>query len=341
MDREVRIQTVDTHTEGEPTRIVTGGIDRSSFAGGSVADQRDRFRAELDWVRKLLMKEPRGHDDMFGAVVTEPSQEQADAGAFFMDSGGYLDMCGHGTIGVVTALLERGEREFDQVVTLETPAGLVETRPTVEDGVVTSVALRNVESFVYGQTAVDIEGPAGETTVPVDVVYAGNYFALVDSQDVSLPVETANTDAFVDLGVRIRDRVNAELDVVHPYSGREGTVSCTEFYESRPEADRNVVVFGDGSVDRSPCGTGTCAKMTLLHERDELELGDPYLYESVIGTRFEGRLLDAERRETGTVVTPEVAGSAKLIGEHTFIRQPHDSLGGFSVTAESARPSSR
>lgn len=334
MDPEVRIQTVDTHTEGEPTRIVTDGIDRSSFAGGSVADQRDRFRAELDWVRELLMKEPRGHDDMFGAVVTEPAHEQADAGAFFMDSGGYLDMCGHGTIGVVTALLEREERDVDPVVTLETPAGLVETRPTVEDGVVTSVTLRNVESFVYDRTVVDIEGPAGEMTVPVDVVYAGNFFALIDSEDVSLSVETANTDVFVDLGVRIRERVNANLDVVHPHTGREGTVSCTEFYESRPAADRNIVVFGNGSVDRSPCGTGTCAKMTLLHEHGELGLDEPYLYESVIGTRFEGRLIDAEKRDTRVVVTPVVAGSAKLIGEHTFIRQPHDSLGGFSVTVE-------
>lgn len=333
MEGEVRIETVDTHTEGEPTRIVTSGIDRSSFAGGSVADQRDRFAASLDWVREFLMKEPRGHDDMFGAILTEPHHEQADVGVFFMDSGGYLDMCGHGTIGLVTALIDRGELDVKPVITVETPVGLVEARPTVEDGVVTAVAIRNVESFVYDRTTVDIASPGGRRTVPVDIVYAGNFFALVNSEDVGLTVDTTNTDEFVETGLRIRDRVNDELDIVHPFTGREAAVSITEFYQSSAEVDRNTVVFGEGSIDRSPCGTGTCAKMTLLHHRDELDVGEAYQYESVIGTRFEGRLVDATERGGHVVTTPEVSGSAKITGRHTFIRRPHDSLDGFSVTA--------
>lgn len=332
MEGDVCIETVDTHTKGEPTRIVTNGVDRSSFAGGSVADQRDRFAASLDWVREFLMKEPRGHDDMFGAILTEPHHEQADVGAFFMDSGGYLDMCGHGTIGLVTALIERGELDPKPVVILETPAGLVETRPTIEDGVVTAVALRNVDSFVYDQTTVSIDGPTGRRTVPVDIVYAGNAFALVDSEDVGLTVDTSNTSEFVETGLQIRERVNDELDIVHPFTGDEEAVSLTEFYQSRAEVDKNIVVFGDGSVDRSPCGSGTCAKMTLLHHRDELGIDEPYLYESIIGTCFEGRLVDASERDGFVVTTPEVTGSAEITGEHTFIRRPHDSLGAFSVT---------
>ena len=333
MDEDIHIETVDTHTEGEPTRIITGGIDESSFSGGRVADQRDRFADSLDWVRELLMKEPRGHDDMFGAVLTDPAHDAADVGAFFMDSGGYLDMCGHGTIGLVTALIERGELDATPTVTLETPAGLVETRPTVEDGYVSAVTLRNVESFVYDRLTVSVEGPSGRVTVPVDLVYAGNFFALVDSTAVGLAVDTTNTETFVRLGLAIRERVNEELDIQHPFTGDESAVSITEFYQSNPDVDSNIVVFGDGQVDRSPCGTGTCAKMTLLHERGDLGLDDPYEYESVIGTRFEGCLVDAEERDGYTVTTPEVSGSAEITGEHTFIRRPHDSLDGFSVTA--------
>ncbi|MFC4551300.1 MULTISPECIES: proline racemase family protein [Halorussus] len=334
MNADVRIETVDTHTQGEPTRIVTDGLDRSAFAGGTVADQRDAFADSLDWVREFLMKEPRGHDDMFGAVLAEPRHEKADVGAFFMDSGGYLDMCGHGTIGLVTALVELGEVEPRSPIYLETPAGLVETHPEVEDGIVTSVALRNVESFVYDRTTVTVDGPAGPTAIPVDVVYAGNFFALVDGDELGIAVDTANTDRFVEYGLRIRERVNDELDVVDPFTGEADSVSIAEFYQSTAEADRNVVVFGEGSVDRSPCGTGTCAKMTLLHEKDRLDVGEPYLHESIIGTRFEGRLVDARDRRGTTVVTPEVSGSARIIGKHTFIKQPHDSLDGFSVSAD-------
>lgn len=332
MEGEIHIQTVDTHTEGEPTRIITGGIDQSSFDGGSVAEQRDRFSDSLDWVRELLMKEPRGHDDMFGAVLTDPQHEAADVGAFFMDSGGYLDMCGHGTIGLVTALIERGELDIKPVVTLETPAGLVETRPVVEDGYVTSVTLRNVESFVYDQTTVSVDGPTGEVTVPVDVVYAGNFFALVDSEALGMAIDTSNTGAFVELGLAIRERVNEELELVHPFTGEDGAVAITEVYQSNPDVDRNIVVFGDGQVDRSPCGTGTCAKMALLYHRNDLELDEPYPYESIIGTRFKGCLVDATERNGYSVTTPEVSGSAEITGEHTFIRRPHDSLDGFSVT---------
>ncbi|WP_137685416.1 proline racemase family protein [Haloarcula mannanilytica] len=333
MDDDIRIHTVDTHTEGEPTRIITDGIDRSAFAGGSVAAQRERFADSLDWVRELLMKEPRGHDDMFGAVLADPADDQADIGAFFMDSGGYLDMCGHGTIGLVTALIERGDIDPAPVVTVETPAGLVETQPTVEDGFVTSVTLRNVESFVYDRTTVTVECPDGLLTVPIDVVYAGNFFALVDSEDVGLTVDTSNTEAFVDLGLRIREQVNKDLEITHPFSGEEEPVAITEFYQSNAGVDSNIVVFGNGSIDRSPCGTGTCAKMTLLHDIGDLAVDEPYVYESVIGTRFEGRLVDTKTRDGRRVTTPEVCGSAEIIGEHTFVRRPHDSLDGFSVTA--------
>lgn len=331
MKADTRIETVDTHTGGEPTRLITDGLDRSQFEGGSVADRRDAFAETHDWVRELLMKEPRGHDDMFGAVRVPPRAEDANLGLFFMDSDGYLDMCGHGTIGVVTALIELGELEPRSPLRVETPAGIVTVRPTVEDGYVESVAVRNVRSFVHGETTVTVETDDGERTLDVDIVYAGNFFAMIDADDVGLSVDVTDAAEFVDLGLRVRAAVNEALDIVNPITGESDAVSIAEFYRSGCDADRNVVVFGDGSIDRSPCGTGTCAKMTLLHDRGQLDVGERYVHESVIGSRFTGRLCDVEERDGVTVTTPEVIGSAHITGQHTFVSRPNDSRGGFSV----------
>lgn len=327
MTAEARFETLDTHTGGEPTRLITGGLDRSEFEGGSVADRRDAFAETHDRVRELLMKEPRGHDGMFGAVRVPPEAEEADIGLFFMDGGGYLDMCGHGTMGVVTALLERGELEPKPQIRVETPAGVVTTEPTVEDGYVERVAVQNVHSFVYDETTVTVETEGGERAVDVDIVYAGNFFGMVDGEAVGLSVDADHAAELTDLGLRIRTAVNDAVDVVNPLTGESDDVSITEFYQSDRDADgqgpsgrrgnlgdadRTFVVFGDGSVDRSPCGTGTCAKMTLLHREGELAVGERYAHESVAGSRFVGRLLDAEERDAVTVTTPEVAGQAHI-----------------------------
>ncbi len=333
MHTDIFVETLDTHTAGEPTRIITGGIDRSILRGDSVAEKRDRFAAEGDWLRKLLMCEPRGHDDMFGAVPVEPTREEADLGLFFMDSLGYLDMCGHGTIGVVTALIETGQLEPAATITIETPAGLVETRPTVDNGRVERVAITNVPSFVYDQVTVSLEGQAA--SIPVDIVFAGNVFALVDVRAIGLSVETEAVEQFVEYGLAIREAITDAHEIVHPETGETVAVSIVEFYEHRggDEPDRNVVVFGDGQVDRSPCGTGTCAKMTLLFDAGELSLEEPYVYESVIGTQFTGRLLEAERRGERTVTLPEISGSAHLTGRHTFFKTDADEVVGFSLSS--------
>lgn len=331
MNGDARFETLDTHTGGEPTRLITGGLDRSEFEGGSVADQRDAFAETHDWVRELLMREPRGHDDMFGAVRVPPRADEADIGLFFMDGGGYLDMCGHGTMGVVTALIERGELEPKPQIRVETPAGVVTTEPTVKDGSVERVAVQNVRSFVYDETAVTVETDGGERTVDVDIVYAGNFFAMVDGEAVEPPLDSAHASELTDLGLRIRAAVNDAVDAVNPLTGESDRVSITEFYRSGRDADRTFVVFGEGSVDRSPCGTGTCAKMTLLHRKGELAVDERYAHESVVESRFTGRLLDAEERDGVTVTTPEVSGQAHITGEHTFVVRPNDSLGTFSV----------
>ncbi|SFB85144.1 proline racemase [Halobiforma haloterrestris] len=336
MQSDIAVETIDTHTAGEPTRILTDGIDRARIRGGDVGEQRDRFATHYDWLRELLMCEPRGHADMFGAVPTLPNAPEADLGLFFMDGQGYLDMCGHGTMGAVTALIETGRLEPADRIVVETPAGLVATSPTVTDGRVEDVTVRNVRSYVADQCEHTMTtGEADEPrSLSVDVVSAGNAFALVDVADLDLDLEVSpeNADTFVDLGLEIRRRLNENGGIVDPLAGTRRRVSIVEFYESGPSADRNVVVFGDGQVDRSPCGTGTCAKMTLLHARGDLEVGERYRYESLIGSEFTGRLLEVEHRDGVAVTTPEVTGSAYITGRHTFLADARDELDGFTLS---------
>ncbi|AHG00369.1 proline racemase [Halostagnicola larsenii XH-48] len=333
MHTETLIETLDTHTAGEPTRIITSGLDRSKLSGDSVAAKCRTFAQNQDWLRELVLCEPRGHDDMFGAVPVEPAANDADLGLFFMDTGGYLEMCGHGTIGAVTALLETNQLEARETITVETPAGLVRTHPTVDEtGRVESVAIRNVESFVADALTVSLEGRDETRSVPVDIVFAGNAFALVDAGTLGRAIEPDNVEAFVEDGLEIRRAINDRLTVDHPFTGECHPVSLVEFYEEGANVDRNVVVFGDGQVDRSPCGTGTCAKMTLLHRNGALAVDEPYTYESIIGTRFTGQLLEAERRDGITVTTPEVRGSAHITGQHTFTKDPEDEITGLSLT---------
>lgn len=332
MQSDVLIETIDTHTGGEPTRIITGGLNREAFEGGTVREQRDKFAEEFDHLREFLMEEPRGHDDMFGAITVPPSRDEADLGLFFMDNEGYLDMCGHGTIGVVTALIETGRLEAKSQLRIETPAGVVSARPEMsEDGRVERVAVQNISAYVIDRVEVTLSLDGGTVVVPADVVHAGNVFALVPASAVDLAVATENTDEFVELGLEIRKTINREVDLRDPLSGERTTVDITEFYESDDDADRNVVIFGEGQVDRSPCGTGTCAKMTLLHDEGVLDIDEPYQYESVIGTRFEGKLRNYEEKEDTRVMTAEVAGSAYIVATHEFLRDSEDPVPSFNV----------
>lgn len=326
------IDTIETHTAGEPTRIVTSGIKRDVTAA-SVREHRDQFKQNQDWVRKLLLKEPRGHDDMFGAVLVEPSNSDSDLGVFFMDQQGYCDMCGHATMGIVTALIETGQLDRKEVVHIDTPAGTVAAFPEFNDGRVEEVAVRNISSFVYDDVTVDID-PVG--SLEATIVYAGNFFALVPATSLGYQVEPRHSATFREIGLRIRTAINERHKIVNPITDEEDWVSMVEFYEGSNPVDRNIVILGDGQVDRSPCGTGTCAKVTLLYEQGQLDLDEPYPYESVIGTRFEGRVIDTDESGNVTKYTPEVAGSAYITSKNTFFVDPSDPITGFSVTGSPA-----
>ena len=331
MQSEIQLEALDTHTGGMPTRILLSGQNHSAWGGGTVEEQRDQFASHQDELRELLIKEPRGHKDMFGAVPTAPSLDEADLGLFFMDHDGYLDMCGHGTMGVVAAFIETNRLEAKSKITIETPAGVVWAYPEVSDGRVTSVGVQNVSSYVVDSITVPLDSGPVDTELAVDIVFAGNYFAMVDNDQLSIDLDTRHTNRFIEHGLALRRAVNEEFDIEDPVTGEAVTVELTEFYDGSGPVDRNIVVFADGAVDRSPCGTGTCGKMALLYEKGELALEETYPHESIIGTRFEGTLRDVETRDGIDVTTPVVRGSAHITGTHTFMKDQVDPTPSFTL----------
>ena len=321
------IQAVDYHTAGEPFRIVTGGAP--PLEGATILAKR-RFAAEtLDEVRRLLVFEPRGHADMYGCFVTEPGDEGADLGVVFFHNAGYSTACGHGTIALVTWALETGVvvREGPEArVVVDVPSGRVETFARVADGRVVSVTFRNVPAFVAarGLRAAGIE---------VDVAFGGAFYA---SAEAPFAVEGANVPRFIELGRTIKRDLEAEREFVHPEEPELRDVYGVVFWqdEGRKGArlvQRNVAVFADGEVDRSPCGSGTSARLALLAAEAEAAggtaVGLELLHRSVIGTEFRARIVEpADVAGTPAVIT-EVEGSAHYTGRHEFTLDPSDPLG--------------
>jgi len=301
------IQVVDTHTVGEPTRVVLSGL--APIPGETMEERRCWLAENADDLRQFLLQEPRGHSDMFGAIVTPPILARADYGIIFCDCEGYLGMCGHGTIGAVTALASLGWTKEDNVV-LDTPSGLVRTHIHWANGVARAVSFHNVPSFYLQTVSMD--------EVPIHVAYGGNTFALVDVQSVGSRVERESLTKLVPLGMKIRRFINERYAFHHPATGNPLKVQLVEFYETTNPA-RNVVVFGRGQVDRSPCGTGTSAKMAFLYAKGELKIGEEYCYQSILGTEFIGRIVAETAVGERQGITPEVTGSAYVVGFNTLM----------------------
>ena len=330
------ISVIDSHTAGEPTRIVLGGLPR--IRGQTMAEKVAYVRDNMDHLRCALMHEPRGHQDMFGAILTAPCRPEADRGLMFMDSGGYLTMCGHGTIGTAIVLVEMGMapvEEPETVIVFDTPAGLVHAHVVVEGGRAREAWIENVPSFLYrGDVPVEVPG-LGQ--ISVDVSFGGNFFALVDADELGVTVEPSNAQRLVDVGLRVREAVNEQVKVQHPVEKHIDRVELTEITApaSHPEAHaRNVVIFGSGSLDRSPCGTGTSARMAALHAKGELKIGEPFVHESIIGTLFSGQLLREVTVGDFKAVVPRVSSAAYITGLQQFVIDPDDPLAmGFSFSA--------
>ncbi len=328
------IFAVDTHTAGEPTRIVIGGL--GMIPGDTILEKKQYLERELDSLRIMLMHEPRGHRDMFGAVILPPCDPRADAGIVFMHSGAYQEMCGHGCIGAVTALLELGivkGREGRNTVVLDTPVGLVHAEAEMGCGHVTCVYIQNVPSFLYRE-GLEVELPS-YGMLPVSIAFGGNFFALVDISRLSLEIAPQRVEQLVGLGMEVLGQVRCMEPAIHPLLPEVRGVAMAELYTKSPTPGvdaRNIVVFGNRQFDRSPCGTGTSAKLAALYRRGELRLGQPYTHESVIGTVFRGRAVEETWVGLLPAVIPEIQGEAFITGIHQFVRHPDDLAGkGFLV----------
>lgn len=318
--------TVDTHTVGEPTRTVVGGIPY--IPGKTISEKMLYMKENEDWIRKILMHEPRGNEVMSGVILTEPCAKGADIGVIFIEVGGYLPMCGHDTIGVSTALIETGiikpvEPYTD--ITLDTPAGLIKVKVKVEGGVAREVTFKNVPAFVFARD-VEVEIPSiGK--ISTDICFGGNYFALVQADDLNVEIEKDQAKKIVELGVKVREAVNSQIKVYHPEKPFIDTVTHVVISAppTHPEATlKNATVIPPGSIDRSPCGTGSSAKMASLYSRGELHLGEKFVHESIINTIFKCRLLEETKVGDFKAVVPEITGSAYVTGINTLVLDPDD-----------------
>lgn len=331
---EEQLVVVDAHTVGEFCRVVIGGFPEPQ--GNTMIEKKKWMEQNYDHVRTSLMYEPRGHHDMFGAFLCEPVSKEADFGVMFMDTGGYLNMCGHCTIGAVTVAIEAGlvdSHEGTNKVVLEAPAGIVSTTAEVKDGKVLSVTLTNVPSFLYKENlSVTIDGKE----IPFVISFGGSFFALVDTTKLDLgEINSKTVPAYTDLGMKMMEIINKEIPVKHPLLDID-TVDLVEFYGPTPNPDkatmRNVVIFGDYMADRSPCGTGTSAKLATLHKWGELGVGEEFVYESFIGSLFKGVIKEETKVGDLDAVVPMITGSCYLTGVATYLIDPTDPLKyGFQV----------
>jgi trans-L-3-hydroxyproline dehydratase len=323
------LTTIDAHAGGEPLRIVTAGIP--PLRGATVLERRAEMLREHDHLRRVLMFEPRGHADMYGAILTPPVTPTADYGVLFMHNEGYSTMCGHGIIALTTALLETGMFPAadggETSIRYDTPAGPVSARATLSAGRVREVAFENVPSFVY---AAELSLETHYGAFPVSVVFGGAFYALVDASVAGLEVRPERVRELIDFGMAVKHAVEAARVVVHPLEpdlrGIYGTIITGVPTDG---ADgRNVTIFADGEVDRSPCGTGTAARIAWLYANGQLPLGQVYIHESIIGTRFRGCALREAQVANYSAIVPEIRGQGYLTGFHTFIVERDDPVGG-------------
>jgi proline racemase len=308
-----------------PTRVVTGGV--GVLPGDTMLERMQYLVAERDDLRTLLMFEPRGHAAMSGSILQPPTRPDADVGVVFIEVSGCLPMCGHGTIGTATVLVETGMVEVCEPLTrirFDTPAGLVIADVDVLDGKVQSVQLDNVPSYLHVQGAeVDVPGLG---KLRLDVAYGGNFYAILPASSVDLALVPSRHDALVERGLAIMDAVNAQLTLVHPEQPE--IANCRHvLLTARGDGEvssRGAVVIHPGWIDRSPCGTGTSARMAQLHALGELKLDEPFVHASLLGTCFEGRLVGETTVGDRPGVLPRIRGRAWLTGLSHYLLDPDD-----------------
>ncbi len=333
-DRNHPITTIEAHTGGEPFRVVVGGV--APIPGPTMVAKREYARTHLDWLRRALMWEPRGHADMYGCFVTDPVSAGASFGVLFMHNEGFSTMCGHGIIAMATVAVETGmvpAVEPTTLLAIDTPAGLVRVAASVEGGRVREVRFTNVESFVLATNQVaEIPGLGG---VRYDLAFGGAFYAYVDAGSIGLDLVPERAGDLIRTGRAITASVAASRDIEHPFEPALGFLYGTIFVgppRSEGGHSRHVCIFGDAELDRSPTGTGVSARLAILDARGELELGHRIVIESILGSRFGGRVVERTTFGPHPAVVPEVDGTAHLTGKAEYWLDPLDPIGpGFLI----------
>jgi trans-L-3-hydroxyproline dehydratase len=324
----LRITTIDAHTAGEPFRVITGGFP--TLPGDTILARRRYVKLHYDHLRRALMWEPRGHADMYGCIVTPPVTPEADIGILFMHNEGFSTMCGHGIIGIATVALETGMLPVTGPVTtikIDSPAGLVTAHARVSGDQVTSVFFHNVPSFVLAlDETVDVPGLG---TVRYDLAFGGAFYAYVHVSQAGVDLTPKDYRSLIEKGMAIKQAVMAARSIPHPFeedlSFLYGTIFIGPPLEEGAHS-RNVCIFAEGEVDRCPTGTGVGGRLALHYARGQIGVNEPIVIESIIGTRFTGRIVETTTFGPYAAVIPEVEGSAYITGRHEFLIDPDDPL---------------
>jgi trans-L-3-hydroxyproline dehydratase len=329
-----RIETIESHAGGEPLRVIVDGFP--PIEGDTILEKRRYAEEHLDHLRTALMWEPRGHADMYGAIPVEPERENSDVGVLFVHNEGYSTMCGHGIIALATVFVETGMLDADGAdefdVRFDTPAGPVDATASLgasaDRVAVESVAFENVPSFVYARDrTVEVPG-IGELTY--DVAYGGAFYAYCEASEAGVGRGPDDADDLVRVGRAVKRAVAADLEIEHPVEDDLGFLYGTVF-TGPPEGDgadlRNVCVFADGEIDRSPTGTGVSGHLALESDRGRLDPGEPFVVESIVGSRFAGRVTERTTFGGYDAVVPEVEGRASVVGRSEFVLDPSDPFG--------------
>lgn len=321
--------TIDTHTGGEPTRTVVGGMP--VIPGATMKDKMLYMMGEGDWLRQLLVFEPRGNEVMSGTLITPPCRPDADLGVLYFEVGGWMPMCGHDTIGVATALVESGMVPVTEPVTeiaLDTAAGLVRVSVDVEEGIAKRVTFINAPAFMLAENAVVKTGEWGD--ISLDIAYGGNIYAILPAASLGLDIKPENASEIVAKGNRLKKAINTQIPVAHPQLPFMNQVTHVEFFQNAETKEdglhrvRNAVVIPPGAIDRSPCGTGTSAKLAVLAAKGHIKPGGAFIHESIIGSEFVCRYVTDTTVAGKPAVVPQVTGSAWVTGIHTFMLDPED-----------------
>lgn len=327
MKADKMFTTIDTHTGGNPTRTLVSGLPK--LEGKTMSEKMLHMKREHDWIRKLLMNEPRGHDVMSGALLTDPCHPDADIGVIYIETGGYLPMCGHDTIGVCTALVEAGLIPIREPITalkLDTPAGIVDVEIKVENGKALEVSFCNIPAFLLKKISLEVEGVG---KVDADIAYGGNFYAIIDAASVGVELLPEHAAHIINTAITIRNVINDYTEIVHPEHSFIRGLTHVEFYTTPDHKDadvKNTVVVPPGGIDRSPCGTGTSAKLAVLYNDGKIQIEEEFVHESIVGSLFKGQVVETTHVKGVEAVITRITGSAWLMGTHRFFSHEADPL---------------